>query len=482
MSEKNNDEKTPQNEVTDAPEEVSAPQASDSAVENTANENSESVKAVSANLESENLESTEKSEPSSTSNVEEVKSEGEVKAAVKEEKVESKIERKKESNTENAKPSPQSETAGAQKTIVRYALWPSFLLLICIVGVGAGVGYLTLQGQQLIAAQDKQIDQLKTELAQQSASYQKEISSQSNKLRSEIKTIQKTTNTFKQDLDAAQQRLAAQGKRLRAMSDTSREDWLLAEAEYLLKLANQRVRIERSPQGADALISEADAILRELDQPDLHGIRREIAEDLAALRLMQKVDVEGIYLQLVALSQNIEKIPHRQPPQDKLLPEYPEVPSDSELSITQKLSNSWSRLVAEIKSHVKVSKHDVEIKPVLAAQDAFYLQQNLRLILERAQLALLREQQDIYSQSVEQAKEWIETYFPESNESKAFTQQLTSLSTLTVAQNLPDISDSLNALHEYIEALHDLKGASKPSAVKPKSTAPSKQPPVNTES
>ena len=82
MSEKNNDEKTPQNEVTDAPEEASAPQASDSAVENTANENSESVKAESASLES-----TEKSEPSSTSNVEEVKSEGEVKAAVKEEKV-----------------------------------------------------------------------------------------------------------------------------------------------------------------------------------------------------------------------------------------------------------------------------------------------------------------------------------------------------------------------------------------------------------
>lgn len=374
------------------------------------------------------------------------------------------------SANEDASKSRAHQKVSQEIRVVRYAKWPLFVLFLCVLGVAAGVGYLSLQGQQRISEQEKQIGQLKTELAQQSANYQKDINVQAEKLRTEIKRIQKNTDVFKQDLASAQQRLAAQGKRLRAMSDTSREDWLLAEAEYLLKLANQRVRIERSPQGADALISEADAILRDLDQPDLHGIRREIAEDLAALRLMQKVDVEGIYLQLVALSQNIEKLPHRQPPQKKLQSDYKEVENVDELSITQKLSNSWSRLIAELQSHVKISKHDVEIKPVLAAQDAFYLQQNLRLILERAQLALLREQQDIYTQSVNQAQAWIEKYYPESAASVAFVAQLSELADKTVAQNLPNISDSLNALHEYIEALHDLKGVAKPPAKKQDNT------------
>ncbi len=370
------------------------------------------------------------------------------------------------SNKNGDRESSAAQNGPAEVRVVRYAKWPLMVLFICVLGVAAGVVYVTLQGQQLISQQEKHISQLQTEIAQQSASYQKDINAQTGKLRKEIQRVQKNTDSFKQDLAAAQQRLMAQGKRLRAMSDTSREDWLLAEAEYLLKLANQRVRIERSPQGADALISEADAILRDLDQPELHTIRREIAEDLAALRLMKKVDVEGIYLQLVALSQNVEKLPHRQPPQKKLQPNYEQFDHLEERSVTQKLSNSWSRLVAELGSHVKISKHDVEIKPVLAEQDAFYLQQNLRLILERAQLALLREQQDIYTQSVNQAQEWIQTYYPESSESMAFIAQLSGLSERTVAQNLPDISDSLNALHEYIEVLHDLQGAGKPPAKK----------------
>ena len=37
------------------------------------------------------------------------------------------------------------------------------------------------------------------------------------------------------------QRLDSHNKRLLSLSSTSREDWLLAEAEYLLRLANQRL-------------------------------------------------------------------------------------------------------------------------------------------------------------------------------------------------------------------------------------------------
>ena len=83
--------------------------------------------------------------------------------------------------------------------------------------------------------------------------------------------------------------LNGQQQRLLNMSTTNREDWLMAEAEYLLRLANQRVLIERSATSAVGLLESADAIMEQvaagLGDPELFAIRRAIAQDLAALRL-----------------------------------------------------------------------------------------------------------------------------------------------------------------------------------------------------
>src|SRR5690606_21247593 len=104
----------------------------------------------------------------------------------------------------------------------------------------------------------------------------------------------------------AEQRIEAQHKRLQGLSSTSREDWLLAEAEYLLRLANQRVLIEHSPSSADGLLTQADEILKNLDDPDLFSLRQAIAKDLASLRLIKEVDHEGLYFSIKALTEQIE--------------------------------------------------------------------------------------------------------------------------------------------------------------------------------
>src|SRR5690606_8016466 len=62
---------------------------------------------------------------------------------------------------------------------------------------------------------------------------------------------QAALETLEDQVARLQVTLNGQQERLRALSTTTREDWLLAEAQYLLRLANQRILTERD--GANAL-------------------------------------------------------------------------------------------------------------------------------------------------------------------------------------------------------------------------------------
>jgi uroporphyrin-3 C-methyltransferase len=52
---------------------------------------------------------------------------------------------------------------------------------------------------------------------------------------------------------------------------TTSQDWLLAEVEYLLRMANQRVLMERDPAGALGLIEAADSIFTKASHGDRYG-------------------------------------------------------------------------------------------------------------------------------------------------------------------------------------------------------------------
>ena len=80
------------------------------------------------------------------------------------------------------------------------------------------------------------------------------------------------------------------------MGSTTRSDWLLAEAEYLARLARQRLQTERSVKSPLALLESVDAILSQIDDPNLLVARNAVAEDITKLRLVADIDREGCIL------------------------------------------------------------------------------------------------------------------------------------------------------------------------------------------
>lgn len=266
-------------------------------------------------------------------------------------------------------------------------------------------------------------------------------------------------------------RLQSHGKRLIALSSTSREDWLLAETEYLLRLANQRLLMERGTLGAQALLVAADNILRDLDDVDLFPVRRAITSDLNALKLAGQVDREGLYLQLAALAEQLQALTPIMAPTlpardtatavDQSTGTAADRSGDqpSVASIWATVKQSLQRTLTRFEDFLRVRHHDEPVSPLLTVEHQFYLSQNLRLMIERAQLAMLREDTRIYQHSLEQAQSWLTTYYALNDQAKFLQAELDSLKQQPVAQELPSIAGSLSELKAYIERLHKLTPA-----------------------
>lgn len=376
--------------------------------------------------------------------------------------------------TSSIKKTPDTKNAPPQK---KKSKWRNFFIaLLCLILLGiiaAGIYYNYSYSRNALAQQKIELQQLKTSLSQSNTSLTQSHTQTHSLTEKNRVTLRNLDNTFSQQgdkyeqrLKIAEDRLQAQNKRLLSLSTTTREDWLLAEAEYLLKLANQRVLIEKNIDGADALLSEADIILRDLDDPDLFPLRKAIHDDLAELRLTVKVDQQGIYLSLASLSSQIESLPIL--PMTKTLPIKNQLQersfplNDTSLSLTQKIKISFSNVLDSLKDYIRITDRTENPILVLTPESALYLQQNLRLMIERAQLALMREQHVIYQSSLEQAQTWIQKYFPANEKRALFLKQLDIEKNKEISRIFPDITDSLELLHNYIEQLHQLNGVGKP--------------------
>lgn len=324
------------------------------------------------------------------------------------------------------------------------------LLLLTIAAVAAG-GYWGWQQLQ-------SMQQAQTQL-------QLQLKSQTQELQSTLQQQQSTSNDSANELQpllaGLEQRLANNASRLRNLEATDRHDWLLAEAEYLLRLANQRMLMERGTEGALVLMQNVDALLRDMDNDELFAVRQQLARDITAVKLAPVVDRSGLYLQLAALVESVETLSDL--PSDLTIAAEPVPVAEAMLNESEQQSGVWQQLqnhfwsaMSSVGQHIRVRHHDQPIVPVLPPKSSAYVRQNIRLILERAQLAMLRENTDIYQHSIQEARKVLLRYFATQERGQIIAAELETLAQINVRTQLPDIGGSLSALREYTDRLHKL--------------------------
>ena len=378
------------------------------------------------------------------------------------------IEQDKDNNTATSEPVEQEETTPAPSdkpepapaaTVKRRGGFIAWLALLIALALVAASGYSLLEAQKREAAL---LDRL-TGLESRAQSEQSDSDGMAQALREELgdgvgrletrlaADVEKLEALAAEQTAALEQvdaRLAEQRAELARFSASDREDWLLAEAEYLLRLANQRLIMTGDVAAAQALLSSADAVLRELDDVALHGARGAVAADMAALRAVPKVDTEGVYLRLAALIEQAGALVIFQMPDVEAQPD-PEPAEDWQ----GRLRQGYESALLKLSDYIIIRRRDVPMQALMDPQWEGLVRQNLRMLLEQAQVALLSGNQVLYEESLLRAEHWANEFI-ESDEAaaRAVVREITELRAATIAVDLPDISRSLRAVDEALAA------------------------------
>lgn len=83
---------------------------------------------------------------------------------------------------------------------------------------------------------------------------------------------------------------------------------LLAQADFLVKLAGRKLWSDQDVTTAAALLKSADASLADMNDPSLITVRRAITDDIASLSAVSQVDYDGIILKLNQLSNQVDNL------------------------------------------------------------------------------------------------------------------------------------------------------------------------------
>ena len=337
----------------------------------------------------------------------------------------------------NGKSKPSEKPTGAASSILRTLKIILALGLIVALLAASWMGWTLWQTLALEADKsDRQLSGMQDaidSIQQQARLDQERQLLESQQLQQAVTDLQLRSNT--------------QGRRLAELGSTTRSDWLLAEAVYLTRLANQRLQTERSTANSLALLSNVDLILQELDDPDLTPARSALAKDITALRLAGEVDVEGIYLELSSLIYSIDQLSILSLPAQPQAGEQSSA-QNAEASLSpQSVLAGFSQKVAQL---IRVRQRSQPIEPILQPEEATLIRHNIRLMLEQAQSALLREQQVIYSQSISKAQSWLAQHFQLNPSAQVLSGRLSELAKAQVVQQLPEINTSLEAIETAV--------------------------------
>lgn len=230
---------------------------------------------------------------------------------------------------------------------------------------------------------------------------------------------------------------------------SSNRNWQLAEAEYLIQLANFSVNFEQNAALATQLLEAADERIASLNNPQLLPMRQTLANNIAALKAVPKVDISAILLQLNALGAQVSQLPVIATPN-----EVPQAPAPShhrhQPGWKRGLAQSWQQL----KQIIVVQYHNQPVGQLITPEKRNYLDLHLQMLLSQAEWACLHHQGPLYSSSLQQAIDWVKNdYVGSASQTQAMLTSLQQLAQNNIAPPLPDISSSLSAINTQMNPI-----------------------------
>ncbi len=364
--------------------------------------------------------------------------------------------KKNESEDAAPEPKPESEAPSAKHLSGGVAWLALFVSLIALSAVGYTI-YEDWRTQQDLALSSGNIQDSIVNLAGRIDTAKEALASIEVQLATLVEAdvgIAGDVDELESDLDDRMRQVDALPSRisdlelslatLQGISTGAKDTWLLGEAEYYMQLANAQLQLAGNPESAARALGMADERIAQLANPALTDVRRALADELAALAGMATPDIEGITLTLASLARVVESLPLRRIGR---LEDEPIEGADEEIGAVDRAWNSVKQAAAGL---VKHRSTDQAVMPLISPEAEYFLRTNLTLQLQTARLSLLRSEQAIFEQSLDDATAWLALYFdPESAAVDGAARTISEIRDGMIAVAPPDISESLRLLRRF---------------------------------
>ncbi|MBM7456246.1 uroporphyrin-3 C-methyltransferase [Oceanisphaera litoralis] len=291
-------------------------------------------------------------------------------------------------------------------------------------------------GHNQALAQTEQLNRMQAELQQQQSRLEQAEAAQSRTLAAVVRNQNSTS-----------EQLEGLSHKLLDLDSKRPNDWMLAEAEYLVRMAGRKLWLEQDAVSAAMMLANADERLAALNDPGLTPVRRALADDIASIKSVKKVDREGLVIKLNSINDQVDKltlagiIMTRADAPDFSL-------SESVSDWKENLKKSWASFSDDF---VTVRRRDGNVEALLSPQQHWYLSENLKGKLLQAQLAVYREQQEIYDSSLTQAEQWLQDYFADDSVRQFMLEQIKQLEGQQIKVDYPEQFSAQERLQQLLD-------------------------------
>ena len=348
-----------------------------------------------------------------------------------------------EETREAVETTPQPENNDKKKAGNKTSLALSAIAIA--IAIAAGIGLYGLNKQQA-----SRQNETTSELSSQVAALQKAQESQKSELEGIIKQQADQLNEAKRQQETLAKQLDEVQQKVAVISGSDAKTWLLAQADFLVKLAGRKLWSDQDVTTAAALLKSADASLADMNDPSLIGARRAITDDIATLSAVSQVDYDGMILKVNQLANQIDNLRLADNNDD----DSPMDADSDELSSSisewrVNLQKSWQNFMD---SFITVRRRDETAVPLLAPNQDIYLRENIRSRLLVAAQAVPRHQEETWKQSLDNVSTWVRAYYDTDDATtKAFLEEVDKLSQQSITMTVPETLQSQALLEKLMQ-------------------------------
>lgn len=226
-------------------------------------------------------------------------------------------------------------------------------------------------------------------------------------------------------------------------------DWLLSEADFLLTNALRKLVLDNDVDTSISLLKISDEVLTKVSDPAAKTVRAAINNDLKQLLSLNRVDQNTLMQTLSQLANSVDELVVMNVNfGDEITTDNDKVSDD----VTDWKANLEKTARSFMNHFIRITpRTDRASQALLAPNQDIYLRENIRLRLQIAILAVPRQQNELYKQSLETVAAWVRSYFDTNTEVAVnFLKSLDELAEQSIYIDVPNQLSSLVALDKVL--------------------------------